>query len=135
MIVIKSHMIILFVNLKQPLNTVPHLHIPSQPILMAPWVTKKYSAVLTSFQERFKDTKSSKKADIIKQVVMDITAIAEKDGVAIPPNLDKVVSPISYLHGYIPHLLIFPCRKLEYGSKTIARPKGRHVQRQHLMLD
>ena len=61
---------------------------------MAPWVTKKYSAVLTSFQERFKDTKSSKRADIIKQVVMDITAIAEKDGVAIPPNLDKVVSPI-----------------------------------------
>ena len=61
---------------------------------MAPWVTKKYAAVLTTFQERFKDSKASKRAEIIKQVIKDITAIAEKDGVAIPPNIEKVMSPL-----------------------------------------
>ena len=68
---------------------------------MTPWVTKKYSAVLTSFQQRFKDSKASKQGEVIKQVVEDITAIAEKDGVAIPPNLEKVLSPL-YIETCLP---------------------------------
>jgi len=89
-------MIVVFcLDFNSPPITVPHPLTPSEPLPMAPWVTKKYSAVLTSFQERFKDGKASTRTEIVKQVVKDITAIAEKDGVAIPPNLEKVVSPLS----------------------------------------
>ena len=67
-----------------------HHPIPPELVLMAPWVTKKYSPVLISFQERFKHAKPSKRVDVIKQVVKDIKAIADQDGVAIPPNIEKV---------------------------------------------
>jgi hypothetical protein len=57
---------------------------------MAPWATEKYTTVLSGFQQRYKDCKSGKKGDVIGEVVKEITALAEKDGVAIPANLEKV---------------------------------------------
>jgi hypothetical protein len=63
---------------------------PSLSPAMAPWVTEKYSAVLSTFQDQYRDSKTSKKKEVLREVVQQITAIAEKDGVAIPSNLEKV---------------------------------------------
>jgi hypothetical protein len=62
------------------------------PAPMVPWVTEKFLAVLQGLQESYRDSKGSQRQEVIKQGVKDITASAEKDGVAIPPNLKKVLS-------------------------------------------
>jgi hypothetical protein len=59
---------------------------------MAPWVSEKFSAVLSTFQERYKQCKGSKRDELVKEVVKELTALAEKEGVAIPANLEKVLS-------------------------------------------
>jgi hypothetical protein len=56
---------------------------------MAPWVTDKFLAVLSNL-ESYKQGKRSNRKDVVNQAVLEIEASAEKDGVAIPPNLPSV---------------------------------------------
>ncbi len=59
---------------------------------MVPWVTEKFLAVLQGLEQSYRDSKGSERQEVINQGVQDITASAEKDAVAIPPNLKKVQS-------------------------------------------
>lgn len=61
---------------------------------MAPWVTEKFLAILSNLEENYKQSKSSRRKDVIKQAVEEIEASAEKDGVAIPPNVSSVCSQV-----------------------------------------
>jgi hypothetical protein len=67
--------------------------ISSTPSPMAPWVTEKFLAVLQGLEERYKLSKGSDRKEVIEEAVKDITASAEKDTVAIPPGLEKVLAP------------------------------------------
>jgi hypothetical protein len=57
---------------------------------MAVWVTEKYSAILSTSKERYQQSKSSKRQEVVKEVAQEIAALAERDGVAVPPSLEKV---------------------------------------------
>lgn len=59
---------------------------------MAPWVTEKYLAILLTLEESYKQCKGSQRKEVVKQGVLEITSTAEKDGVAVPPNLSLVSS-------------------------------------------
>jgi hypothetical protein len=59
---------------------------------MAPWVTEQFLAVLQGLEQRYKQTKGNDRKGVTEEAVQDITASAEKDGVAIPPGLEKVLS-------------------------------------------
>jgi hypothetical protein len=59
---------------------------------MAPWVTEKFLAILSNLEESYKQSKRSHRKEVVKQAVLEIGASAEKDGVAIPPNLPLVCS-------------------------------------------
>jgi hypothetical protein len=88
---------------------------------MAPWVTEKFLAVLQGLEERYKQSKGSDRKEVIEEAVQDITASAEKDGVAIPPGLEKVLSHC-HQHSVIdPHS---PSRKFLFGSRTVIRKQS-----------
>jgi hypothetical protein len=59
---------------------------------MAPWVTPQFLAILKGLQERYNDNKGSERTEVVDEAVEQITASAQKDGVAIPANLLKVQS-------------------------------------------
>jgi hypothetical protein len=61
---------------------------------MAPWVTEKFLAILSNLEDSYKQSKRSHRKDVIKQAVQEIEGSAEKDGVAIPPNLSSVCSQL-----------------------------------------
>ena len=70
---------------------------------MVPWVTEKFLAILKGLQGRYKDSKGAQRQEVIMQSIKDITASAEKDGVAIPPNLQKVFSHCNQQFVIDPH--------------------------------
>jgi hypothetical protein len=76
---------------------------------MAPWVTEKFLAILSNLEESYKKSKRSQRKEVVKQGVLEITASAGKDGVAIPPNLDKVCSQ---LHSHLSFMPIVPLKKV-----------------------
>jgi hypothetical protein len=57
---------------------------------MAPWVTEKFLAILSNLEESYKQSKRSNRKEVVQQAVLEIEGSAQKDGVAIPPNLSPV---------------------------------------------
>ena len=70
---------------------------------MAPWVTDKFLAVLKGLEERYKQTKGSERKEVVEVAVKDITASAAGDGVAIPPGVEKVLTPCHQFCVIDPH--------------------------------
>jgi hypothetical protein len=70
---------------------------------MAPWVTEKFLAILQGLEERYRESKGSDRKEVIEEGIKDITASAEKDGVAIPPGLEKVWPPCHNHFVHDPH--------------------------------
>jgi hypothetical protein len=85
---------------------------------MAPWVTEKFLAVLQGLEERYKQSKGSDRKEVIEEGVQDITASAAKDGVAIPPGLEKV---LSHCHQHLVIDPYSPSRKFLFGCRTLIR--------------
>jgi hypothetical protein len=84
---------ILKLNITSPIPYSPlNSSLPSAQ--MAPWVTEKFLAILSNLEESYKQSKRSQRKEVVKQGVLEITASAGKDGVAIPPNLNKVCSQL-----------------------------------------
>jgi len=59
---------------------------------MVPWVTESFLAILSGLHARYIDSKGSDRKAVINDGVKEITAAAEKDGVAIPSGLQNVRS-------------------------------------------
>jgi hypothetical protein len=57
---------------------------------MAPWVTEKFLAILSNLEESYKQSRRSNRKHVVQQAVSEIEASAEKDGMAVPPNLSPV---------------------------------------------
>jgi hypothetical protein len=88
---------------------------------MAPWVTENFLAVLRGLEERYKQSNGPDRKEVIQEAVASITASAEKNGVAIPPALEKVLAPCHHLCVIYPHsLLESPCLVPEQSSESKA---------------
>lgn len=73
---------------------------------MVHWVTENFLAILSALHPRYIDSKGSDRKAVISDGVQEITASAEKDGVAIPPSLRKVRSLcIKHIFTLMPILL------------------------------
>jgi hypothetical protein len=59
---------------------------------MAPWVTPKFSAILSNLEDTYQQCTGSQRKEVVKQGVLEITLSAQKDQVAIPGGLEKVCS-------------------------------------------
>jgi hypothetical protein len=63
----------------------------------------QYTAIASSLLEDFIAKKRDERAAVVESAVQQITALAQKDGLQVPPFLHKVCSTV--LHHYF-HLMI-----------------------------
>jgi hypothetical protein len=66
--------------------------ISSSAAKMVPWVSENFLAILSGLHQKYINSKGADRTAVINDGVKQITASAEKDGVAIPPSLKKVRS-------------------------------------------
>jgi hypothetical protein len=92
---------------------------------MAPWVTEKFSAILSNLEESYKQSKGSQRKEVVKQGVLEIEASCEKDDVAIPPNLSSVCPQSPEQWTIDPHFLQ---ESTCLVSKQSAEEKGSSTQ-------
>ena len=72
---------------------------------MAPWVTEEFLVILSGLVDSYIKSKGSERKEVVEQTVLEVKACAEKGEKAIPPGLEKVLSPCHHPCGFDTHLL------------------------------